>query len=53
MGVLDLQWHAAAAGRQPQPGGLAGTLLNLLLALPVYAVVTDLAQWVYPEEVEV
>ncbi len=32
---------------------LPATLLNLLLALPVYAVVTDLAQWVYPEEVEV
>lgn len=32
---------------------LPGTLLNLLLALPVYAVVSDLAQWVYPEEVEV
>lgn len=33
---------------------LPGTLLNLLLALPVYAIVTDLAQWVYPpEEVEV
>ncbi len=32
---------------------LPSTLLNLLLALPVYAVVTDLAQWLYPEEVEV
>ncbi len=32
---------------------LPGTLLNLLLALPVYAVVTDMAQWLYPEEVEV
>jgi rod shape-determining protein MreD len=32
---------------------LPGTLLNLLLALPVYAMVTDLAQWVYPEEIEV
>jgi cell shape-determining protein MreD len=32
---------------------LPATLLNLLLALPVYAVVTDLAQWVYPEEVEI
>ena len=32
---------------------LPGTLLNLLLALPVYAVISDLAQWVYPEEVEV
>lgn len=32
---------------------LPGTLLNLLLALPVYAVISDLAQLVYPEEVEV
>ncbi len=33
---------------------MPATLLNLLLALPVYAIVTDLAQWVYPpEEVEV
>ena len=30
---------------------LPATLLNLVLALPVYAVVTDLAQSVYPEEV--
>lgn len=32
---------------------LPGTLLNLLLALPVYAVLVDLAQWLYPEEVEI
>lgn len=32
---------------------LPGTLLNLLLALPVYAIVSDLSQMVYPEEVEV
>lgn len=32
---------------------MPGTLLNLLLALPVYAVITDLAQSVYPEEVEI
>lgn len=32
---------------------MPSTLLNLLLALPVYAMVADLAQWVYPEEVEV
>jgi hypothetical protein len=32
---------------------LPSTLLNLLLALPTYAVITDLAQWAYPEEVEV
>jgi hypothetical protein len=31
---------------------LPGTLLNLLLALPVYAIVADLAQGLYPEEVE-
>lgn len=31
---------------------LPSTLLNLLLALPVYAVIADLAQWVYPDEVE-
>ncbi len=32
---------------------LPSTLLNLLLALPIYAIVSDLARWVYPEEVEV
>lgn len=32
---------------------LPATLLNLLLALPVYAVITDLANWTYPEEIDV
>jgi rod shape-determining protein MreD len=32
---------------------LPGTLLNLGLALPVYAIITDMAHWVYPEEVEI
>jgi rod shape-determining protein MreD len=32
---------------------LPSALLNLLLALPVYAVMTDLAKWLYPQEVEV
>ncbi len=32
---------------------MPSTLLNLLLALPVYAIIADLAQWVYPEEVEI
>jgi rod shape-determining protein MreD len=32
---------------------MPSTLLNLLLALPVYAIFADLAQWMYPEEVEV
>lgn len=31
---------------------LPSTLLNLLLALPVYLLVTDLANWVYPMEIE-
>jgi hypothetical protein len=32
---------------------LPGLLLNMLLAIPVYAVMRDLARWVYPtSEVE-
>jgi rod shape-determining protein MreD len=31
---------------------LPAALLNLILALPVYVVVTDLAQSIYPEEVD-
>ena len=31
---------------------LPGILLNLLLALPVYYLVRDLANWIYPEELE-
>jgi hypothetical protein len=27
---------------------LPGVLLNMLLAIPVYAVMRDLARWVYP-----
>jgi len=32
---------------------LPSALLNLLLSLPVYALVSDLANWVYPVEVEI
>lgn len=32
---------------------LPSALLNLLLALPMYALVSDMASWVYPTEVEV
>lgn len=32
---------------------LPSALLNLLLALPVYAVINDLANWVHPLELEV
>jgi hypothetical protein len=31
---------------------LPGVLLNLLLALPFYAIFGDLANWLYPEELE-
>ena len=31
---------------------LPSLLLNLLLAIPVYAIITDLARWLYPEELE-
>jgi hypothetical protein len=32
---------------------LPGVLLNMLIAIPVYAVMRDLARWVYPSpEVE-
>jgi rod shape-determining protein MreD len=32
---------------------LPSVLLNLFLALPVYALVNDLARWVYPVEVQI
>jgi rod shape-determining protein MreD len=32
---------------------LPGVLLNLLLAVPAYAMIGDLANWLYPEEIEV
>jgi len=31
---------------------LPSLLLNLLLAIPVYAIINDLAKWLYPEELE-
>lgn len=31
---------------------LPGLLLNLLLAVPVYSIIHDLAGWLYPEELE-
>jgi hypothetical protein len=32
---------------------LPSALLNLLLAIPVYALFGDLANWVYPEKIEI
>jgi rod shape-determining protein MreD len=32
---------------------LPSALLNLLLAIPVYAIVGDLAGWLHPEEIEI
>jgi rod shape-determining protein MreD len=32
---------------------LPSLLLNIILAAPVYAVIRDLAEWIYPEEIKV
>ncbi|MBN1668616.1 MAG: hypothetical protein JW862_16085 [Anaerolineales bacterium] len=32
---------------------LPSLILNLLLVIPVYALMKDLAQWLYPEEIEI
>jgi hypothetical protein len=32
---------------------LPSLILNLLLAIPAYALFTDLAKWLYPEPLEV
>jgi hypothetical protein len=32
---------------------LPSLLLNLLVAIPAYALIGDLAEWLYPEELEV
>ncbi len=32
---------------------LPSLLLNLLLAVPIYVLITDLANWLYPKEIEV
>lgn len=32
---------------------LPSLLLNLLLSIPIYALIGDLASWLYPEEIEV
>jgi len=31
---------------------LPSVILNLLLAIPIYALVKDLSEWLYPEEIE-
>ena len=32
---------------------LPSLILNLLLAAPIYAVIKDLAEWLYPEEIKI
>jgi hypothetical protein len=32
---------------------LPSLILNLLLAAPIYAVIKDFAEWIYPEEIEI
>ncbi|MFC1996452.1 hypothetical protein ACFLXI_02450 [Chloroflexota bacterium] len=31
---------------------LPSTILNLLLAIPIYALIKDFAEWLYPEEID-
>jgi len=31
---------------------LPSVILNMLLAIPVYAIISDLARWIYPEQLE-
>jgi hypothetical protein len=51
-GVLYVQGMPLPVGDSINLVILPAALLNLILALPVYAVVSDLAQSIYPEEVE-
>lgn len=56
LAVIGLQrFGGAPIGLQESLGQvtLPSALLNLLLALPVYAMVRDLAGWIYPYENEV
>jgi hypothetical protein len=32
---------------------LPSTILNLLLSIPIYALVKDLSEWLYPEEIDI
>ena len=32
---------------------IPGLILNLILAAPIYALIRDLAEWVYPEEIKI
>jgi cell shape-determining protein MreD len=58
--VQGLAWGALVLFGHPLPIISAlnlvivpSLLLNLLLAVPVYVLVSDLAKWLYPEELEV
>lgn len=50
--ALDFQGTTLPLGDAIYQVALPSTLLNLLLALPVYALVTDLANNLYPVELE-
>lgn len=55
MAVLSLQTSGSAF--QWQEGlhlvTLPSVLLNLLFAIPIYAVFSDLAKWIYPPQIEI
>lgn len=52
MTFLNINYSTIALGQGFTAVTLPGAFLNLVLALPVYALVTDFAKWVYPVEDE-
>lgn len=53
--ILALTWASFAGGNYPLPDAfsliiLPSVLLNIVLAIPVYAVIRDLSDWMYPLE---
>lgn len=57
--LYSLEWGVLWFGEARLPFGeafnlvtLPSTLLNLILAVPVYAVFSDLARWIYPAPLE-
>ncbi len=51
--ALQLNGAAYPLGESLRLITLPSALLNLLLAIPVFAVINDIARWLYPVEVEV
>ncbi|MCL4560429.1 MAG: rod shape-determining protein MreD [Chloroflexi bacterium] len=53
LAALELAGDPYPLGESLRLITLPSALLNLLLALPVYAFINDIARWLYPVEVEI